>query len=309
MFRFPFILYSLYFVFSSTALAGQSCDSTKVRLQMLGTGGPELLDDNRASTSYLLWLDNKARILIDTGPGSVQNFKRSKARFQDIDVILYSHFHVDHSADLAAYIKGAFFTDRSRELLIYGPSGENFIASAEQFTDRLFNAKTGVYPYLSPFIRSDAQSSYKIITHNLQWSYKNRDIQTVIKNRNYSVKNVAVHHGPFPAFAWRIEAYGCILSFSGDMSGRLQTITDLIKDSDIFVAHNAIPEDAIGVPQLLHMKPSYIGKIAREGNVKKMLLTHMMERTINRQDDTLEQIRKNYAGPVIFPEDLDSFQP
>ena len=52
----------------------------------------------------------------------------------------------------------------------------------------------------------------------------------------------------------------------------------------------------------------YVGKIAREGSVIKLLLTHMIDRIINRQDETLKLIRKNNAGPVIFPEDLDSFQ-
>ena len=308
MLRIFFIVVCLVFYIANPAVAQQQCAASRVKLQMLGTGGPELIDDDRASTSYLIWLDNKARILIDTGPGSVQNFKRSGAKFQDIDIILYSHFHVDHSADLPTYIKGAFFTDRSKDLQIYGPSGDTYIASAEQFTQRLFNAKTGVYPYLSPFITQDAQSSFKIARHNIEWSYKNRDVQPIINNKEYAVKAVAVHHGPFPAFAYRIEAYGCVLSFTGDMSGRLHTITDLIKDSDLLVAHNAIPEDATGVPQLLHMKPSYIGTIAAAAKVKKLLLTHMMERSINRQDETVRLIRKHYSGPIVFPSDLQSIQ-
>jgi len=57
------------------------------------------------------------------------------------------------------------------------------------------------------------------------------------------------------------------------------------------------------------MKPSYIGKTAAQAQVKKLLLTHLMERSIHRTDETLELIHKNYSGPVEFPEDLDSFQP
>ena len=93
------------------------------------------------------------------------------------------------------------------------------------------------------------------------------------------------------------------------MSGRLNTMPDLAQGSDLLVAHNAIPQDATGVPQLLHMKPDTIGKIAGEAKVKKLLLTHMMERSINRQDETVDLIRKNYQGPIIFPHDLESFHP
>lgn len=78
-----------------------TCDSSRVKVQMLWTGGPELFGE-RASTSYLVWLDDKARVIVDTGPGSVQRFKKSGAKFEDIELMLFTHFHVDHSADFPA---------------------------------------------------------------------------------------------------------------------------------------------------------------------------------------------------------------
>jgi len=125
----------------------------------------------------------------------------------------------------------------------------------------------------------------------------------------FIIKSVSVHHGPFPAIGYRIETAGCMISFTGDMSGRLRAMPDLAKGSDLMIAHNAIPEDATGVPALLHMKPSYIGKMAAEAGVKKLLLTHLMKRSISRQDETLKLIQESYKGPVEFPKDLDVFQP
>ncbi len=303
------IIFMLLFIsLHSVSYALTQCDSKRVRLQMLGTGGPELVTD-RASTGYLIWLDNKARIVIDAGPGTVQNFKKTQAKFEDLRVFLFTHFHVDHSADLSAYIKGGFFSDRATNLFIYGPSGDTFIASAEQFVERLFGAKQGVYPYLSPFIDNKADSAYKIKTKNIQWTYKNRNVRPVYKDNDFIIKTISVHHGPFPALAYRVEVAGCVISFTGDMSGRLNTMPDLAQDSDILVAHNTIAEDATGVPQLLHMKPSYIGKIAGQARVKKLLLTHMMARSIYRQDETVQQIKKEYQGDIIFANDLESFQP
>lgn len=302
------IFFLLLLSIHSLSYAVSQCESKRVSLQMLGTGGPELIND-RASTGYLIWLDNKARIIIDAGPGSLQNFKKSQAKFEDLRVFLFTHFHVDHSADLSAYIKGGFFTDRKDDLLIYGPTGTTFIASAEQFADRLFSAEQGVYPYLSPFIDTEAHSAFKIKTKNIEWTYKNRNIRPVYEDNDFTIQTISVHHGPFPALAYRVEAAGCVISFSGDMSGRLHTMPDLAQGSDILVAHNAIAEDATGVPQLLHMKPSYIGKIAGQAGVKKLLLTHMMARSIHRQDETLKLIKKEYQGTIIFPKDLDRFQP
>ena len=291
----------------STAVA-QSCQSQRVKLQMLGTGGPELLNE-RASTGYLIWLDDKARIIVDAGPGSLQRFKQSGAKYEDIRAIFFTHFHVDHSADLAAYVKGGFFSERNINLPLYGPSGDTFILSADDFVKKLFSATEGVYPYLSPTIDPQKNSEYKLLPHTIQWSYQELDAKQIYEDNDFKVITVSVHHGPFPALAYRVEVAGCVISFSGDMSGRLNTMPDLAMGSDLLVAHNAIPEDATGVPQLLHMKPGTIGKIAAEAKVKKLLLTHMMKRSINRQDETVKLIRKNYQGPIVFPHDLDSFHP
>ena len=291
----------------STAVA-QSCQSQRVKLQMLGTGGPELLNE-RASTGYLIWLDDKARIIVDAGPGSLQRFKQSGAKYEDIRAIFFTHFHVDHSADLAAYVKGGFFSERNINLPLYGPSGDTFILSADDFVKKLFSATEGVYPYLNPTIDPQKNSEYKLLPHTIQWSYQELDAKQIYEDNDFKVITVSVHHGPFPALAYRVEVAGCVISFSGDMSGRLNTMPDLAMGSDLLVAHNAIPEDATGVPQLLHMKPGTIGKIAAEAKVKKLLLTHMMKRNINRQDETVKLIRKNYQGPIVFPHDLDSFHP
>jgi ribonuclease BN (tRNA processing enzyme) len=286
----------------------QECQSEHVKIQMLGTRGPEFLDD-RASTGYLIWLDNKARVIIDTGPGTVQRFKQSSARYEDIKLILFTHFHVDHSADFPAYVKGGFFTEKSEDLEIIGPSGTDFIASADQFVKRILGEKTGAYPYLSHYLDPKSQSAYKIRVRTVPWSYQNLDIKTIYDKGNIVVKTVPVHHGPFPALGYRIETAGCVISFTGDMSGRLRAMPDLASGSDILVAHNAIPENATGIPALLHMKPSYIGKMAKEAGVKKVLLTHLMERSINVQGDTMRLIRQSYGGPLEFPQDLDVIHP
>jgi len=60
------------FVFYSAFLpsaAAQSCGAKGIALQVLGSGGPEL-QDKRASSSYLIWQNGQARVLVDAGGGS-----------------------------------------------------------------------------------------------------------------------------------------------------------------------------------------------------------------------------------------------
>ncbi len=96
----------------------------------------------------------------------------------------------------------------------------------------------------------------------------------------------------------------------GKGKGKVNIVCNsLVQGSDLLVALNAMPEDATGLPQLLHMKPGMIGEIAGQEKVGKLLLTCMRTRSINHQDEAVELIRKSYQGPIIFADDLEVFYP
>jgi hypothetical protein len=71
-------------VLVSVAAIAAPCTGKGVELQVLGSGGPEL-EDKRASSSYLLWQDGRARILVDSGGGSASvsrvRMSRSSTQF------------------------------------------------------------------------------------------------------------------------------------------------------------------------------------------------------------------------------------
>jgi ribonuclease BN (tRNA processing enzyme) len=68
-----------------------------------------------------------------------------------------------------------------------------------------------------------------------------------------------------------------------------------------------VPEGATGVERRLHMPPSVIGEIAEKAHVKNLVLSHRMLRTLGKETQTLAEIRKSYAGPLEFANDLDCF--
>src|SRR5215470_1772688 len=81
----------------------QSCAAGPATVQILGSGGPAL-NRERASTSYLLWLDGKARMLVDMGGGTYLRFAQSGAKLSDLAMIGISHLHPDHVSDLPALL-------------------------------------------------------------------------------------------------------------------------------------------------------------------------------------------------------------
>src|SRR5262249_11602639 len=163
--RLHLICAALTFAFLSAA-AAQSCGTQGIALQVLGSGGPEL-EDKRASSSYLVWDEGRAKAIIDTGGGSALRFGESGAHMSQLDVILFSHFHVDHSGDFAALIKSSWFEDRKQPLPVYGPEGNDFMPSTTEFVSDLFGEKRGAYRYLSELLSPEADSSYKIQPHNV----------------------------------------------------------------------------------------------------------------------------------------------
>src|SRR6201987_851260 len=138
--RVLLIFVSLLGGFAASPGIAQSCGSTGLAVQVLGSGGPET-QDKRASTSYLIWQDGRARVLIDAGGGSALRFGESGALMSQPGVLLFSHFHVDHRGDFSALIKSSWFEDRSRLLPVYGPQGNDFMPSTVEFVSDFFGDK------------------------------------------------------------------------------------------------------------------------------------------------------------------------
>jgi ribonuclease BN (tRNA processing enzyme) len=283
--------------------AAQSCGAQGIAVQVLGSGGPEL-QDKRASSSYLVWENGQARALIDAGGGSALRFGESGANMTQLELLLFSHFHVDHSGDFPVLIKSSWFEDRKRPLPIYGPPGNDFMPSTTEFVADFFGEKHGAYRYLSELFMPGEEGSYKMQPHNVVAS---STPVTVFRSGDLSASAVRVFHGAVPALAWRIEAGGKVMVFSGDTNGEGEGLVRLAMNADLFIAHNAVPEGATGTERRLHMPPSVIGQIAADAKVKGLILSHRMLRTLGKEDQTQSEIKKRYLGPVAFANDLDCF--
>ncbi len=290
----------LFLALSLLLLLPQCVLSQEMRLQVLGSGGPEM-GDQRASTSYLVWVDGKSRILIDCGAGSALNFEKAGGNLEDLEAILLTHLHVDHSSDLPAYIKGAFFTDRATDLLVLGPGSGRWFPGTDEFVTRLFSAQGSIYPYLSDFLEGDR--SYRIQPRSVAGGWAGSTESGI------ELECATVVHGSTPALAWRIGDGDSSITISGDFSDQSQRLSELARETDILVCHNAVPEDATGLERDLHAPPSFIGDVAAQAEPGRLVLSHRMKRTLGRESETLKEIKKRFTGPIDFAEDLETFAP
>lgn len=279
------------------------CNQSGVKVQVLGSGGPELTA-NRASSSYLIWLNDKANILLDAGGGSSLRYGQSKADWIDLKAVLFTHFHADHSSDFPALIKASWFGGRIENLPVFGPYANQYMPSTTQFLEGLFDIDNGAYKYLSDMYNDKNSDEYKLIPKVLQ---DNAKTQIIYKHDGMIIFAQKVKHGPIPAFAYVISICGKTIVFSGDTTGVGFENLKLDK-TDLFIAHNAIPQGAGPVAKSLHMTPTQIGEIAKQLNTQKLIISHRMKRTLGKEQQTKQLIQKNYTGKIYFANDLDVFK-
>jgi ribonuclease BN (tRNA processing enzyme) len=286
--KIVFFIFLLFAVFSCAF-------STEIKVQILGSGGP--LVYKRASTSYLIWIDGKSKILVDLGSGSLLRFNEVGGNIEDLDVVLLTHYHTDHSVDLSEFVKSLYFHNIKNKITLIAPDGNEYFPDLYQFTNSLFG-KEGAYRYLNFVFKENIKP--------IQTASKIGKIKK-FKFKDFKIYSLGVNHGIVPAVAYKIIIGDKIISFSGDTSAKTDNLINFVKNSDIFIAHMAINQESNIYAKRLHMTPYRIGEIAKEANIKILILSHRMERTIGHENDNLKEIRKNYKGKIIFAEDKSFF--
>ena len=288
---------------TATATApAPACGASGVAVQVLGSGGPEM--KGRASSSYLVWQQGKARLLIDAGGGSAVRFGESAARMSDLEAVLFSHLHSDHSADFPVLVKSAHFEPRKEALPVLGPPGTELMPSMTEFIDALFAPKMGLYRYLG---KQGNESSFELKPQTL--TLDDKEVRQVFESPRLKVFASVVLHAKIPSLAYRVEIDGKRIAFSGDTNGNNGNLEKLAAQSQMFVAHHAI-DDGFHSPfgeRTLHMPPALIGKIAASAGVGELILSHRRPETLGKEASAQKAIEREYKGPVRFANDLDCF--
>ena len=222
----------------------------ELSVMVLGSGGPIATAEGRASAGYLIFTDGKPRILMDVGGGTYQRLAESGTNVKDLDIILLSHLHADHTGDLTPVVKTVYFhnvntgSNRVNPINIYGPAASTlphdhtgkvtypnhqlvYPATADYVDDHYSvgptpadtTAKPGVERYLSAFVGgiSGKQSKFAYTANDLGLKTIYTDVQTIPRaDDGLVIKYIPVDHGPVPSVAFRIEYKGHTVVYTGD---------------------------------------------------------------------------------------------
>jgi ribonuclease BN (tRNA processing enzyme) len=284
------------------AEAADVCGVRGAAVQVLGSGGP-MGAGGRASTGYVVWVDGRARAVVDMGGGTFQRAASLGVRVADLRAVLLTHYHVDHTADLPALLKRASFGDRAEVLPIVGPSGDGPFPPLEAFLDALVGRESGAWRYLGGML----DEGQPFALEPRQVDVEALEPSTVLTGPELRVQAVGVRHGTVPALGYAVEVGGARVAFTGDQRMDEARFVDMARGADLLVAHHAVPEDASQEMRALHAPPSRIGALAAATGASALVLSHHMQRSLDRREEGLREIRARYDGPVTLATDLDCF--
>jgi len=275
----------------ATAFA-QSCAADPVAVQILGSGGPMLTRD-RASSSYLLWMDAQAKILVDMGGGAFLRFGQAQARLSDLSLIAISHLHPDHVSDLPALL---WLSNQARKELLpmVGPSGSDAVPSFPTFLSRLFDQKNGAFQVLGGTLGGTGGG--------VRLDVGVVDVakaapSTVLERQGLIVTALGIPHGSIPALAYRVQAGNASVVFSTDQTGTNPTFIEFARGANVLVMHLATA--ASDSP--LHASPAVVGRVAKDAGIGRLVLSHIGEFDL---EPAIAEVKKYYAGPLTVGADL-----
>ncbi len=275
-------------------------DSAKPALQVvvLGSGGPRAF--GRAGSSFLVLVEGTPRILVDAGPGAFLRIGELDLDLENVDTVLLTHLHIDHSGDLAAFFNArALTSDGPISYRIFGPDAEGLFPKTSRFVDLLVG-RDGAFAYQKTF---GAPESFTV--RDLPISLNS--VRTkIVDDDGLVVEEIATHHGDCPSVAYRISYKGASVVFSGDMdASALPNLVQLAKNADLLIFNCAVLDPPGSPPQLydLHTPPKKIGEAARASGVKSLLLSHLAPDVEGQEAAVRKSIAKSYAGPIRFASD------
>jgi ribonuclease BN (tRNA processing enzyme) len=214
-----------------------------MKMKILGTGTsiPSL---ERGSPSYLVTTKN-IKLLVDTGPAVVRRLLEYGFSVEDINVIVITHFHVDHTADLATFLFASNYgiTQRTKPLLIIGGQG------MRTFYRGLLN----VYPWIEP-------KSYTLSLKSMP--------RGMLKIDGLTIKTAHANHNP-ESVAVRFEE-GKAITFSGD-TDYAKSLVRLASKTDILVAECSFPKRKVKG----HLNLATLERVVKEARPKKVILSHL----------------------------------
>ena len=215
---------------------------SKLDLLFLGSGNA-FAAQGRAFSSFLL----NGRYLFDCGPTVLQQLAKAGVAPKDIEAVFISHYHADHFFGLPFLLLEAKYGSRDKDLTIVGPPGIE--ARTVSLLELGYPGVVDSVNYTRRYV--EARDGFEATVEGL------------------AVTAARVKHvDEFECFAYRVEAAGRSLVYSGDTT-LCEGLLRLVDGSDVVVTEYSCND----VP--VHLGPAGIAEVVRRAGDAKVIVTHL----------------------------------
>jgi ribonuclease BN (tRNA processing enzyme) len=200
--------------------------------------------------------------LIDCGASSLVALKQRGIDRNAIDALLVTHFHADHFGGVPFFMLDAQFNARrARPLTLAGPRG---------------------LPDWYKRVTEVAFPGAETTTPKFDFTLREIEPGAAVEIGPLRVTAFPVKHDERagPCLAYRIEAEGKVLTFSGDTEWT-DTLIEAAQGADLFVCEGYARDKAIKTHMNVALLESHLSQIA----AKRTVLTHMGEDMLARRQD------------------------
>lgn len=313
------VLFSLSLV-SYTAAAANS----KNEWITLGTMAGPIPNATHSQPANALLVNGKT-YLVDAGDGTAGQLAKAALNIKQVDAIILSHLHFDHTGGLPAILSLRWQTETKSELTIYGPPG------TKQTVDGIFAYMTyGALGHYGVPGQATAQPNRNIkVVEVIDGSVLEFDgfKLSVIRNTHYSWPKDSEEYNKFQALSFKFELPEYSVVYTGD-TGPSEAVELLSKDVDLLISEMMDVEHTVNLvkrmnpkmpPKALghmkhhlskhHLVPADVGQLANKANVKKLVITHMAPGldTPAEYEKYTNEVAKFYKGDITIANDLDRF--
>lgn len=292
------------------------------RLIMLGTRGGPGVSLDRSETASAVVVDG-VPYLVDCGYGTMRALIASGLGYQPVSTVFLTHLHDDHTADLAAMLAHQWTSSKTAPTHVYGPyATESTVAGALAF----FRANVEIR-IVDEGRTTDPATMF--FGHDLDVGDEptrvfadERVVVTATTNTHFPERFVArMRHR---SLGYRFETATRSICFAGD-TAYSANIVRLARGADVFVCEvmdhrtyeNNIARakeqaDAGHTENIFrhvaetHSTPAVVGRMAREAEVKTVVLNHQLRGQAAQGftiSSFIDGVRSEFDGQVIVGED------
>jgi ribonuclease BN (tRNA processing enzyme) len=292
----------------------EQANTVGTQVVFLGTGTP--LPEPERSGPATAVVVNGAAYLFDAGPGVVR--RAMAAARNDIPaldsvnlrVAFLTHLHSDHTMGLPDLILTPWVMGREAPLELYGPAGTGLMAGGilqtwEEDIDRRLNGLQPATP-----------NGYRVSAHEVTPG-------VVYEDANVTVTAIAVPHGEWEAYGYRIDTADRTIVISGDAapSEEIEAACDgcdlLIHEIYTVGSTERVTPEWQAYRRAYHTSTEELGAIASRSRPDLLVLYHRANPGCDQvgtecgdsgsEAEALAEMRRYYDGPVVEAHDLDVF--